>query len=196
MKETQLKKQFSERDLKRMRNIIQKKYNDKTVTSIGYTKAEELREDGDVWEEDGRTWTIKNGIKRNVRKTASLAMPLLCPKCGKPMNHHLDKRMYNIHQMCLSCVVEMEGELKRTGKFNEYERDIMMNNARYAAKTVSNGLDDFLDDLVNGTYVMEDGTIQNWVGNGLDTVQLKQQILEKLQKIKEATETIQDDKTN
>jgi hypothetical protein len=63
-----------------------------------------------------------------------------------------------------------------------------MNNARYAVETVSSGLDHFLDDLVNGTYVMEDGTIQNWVGNGIDTVQLKQQILEKLQKIKEVTE--------
>ena len=189
MKETQLKKEFSERDLKRMRNIIQKKYNDKTVTSVGYTKAEELHEDGDVWEENGRTWTIKNGIKRNVRKTESLAMPLLCPSCNTPMNHHLDKRMYNIHQTCLQCVVEMEGELKRTGKFIEYERNMMMNNARYTAETVSDGLDDFLDDLVNGTYVMEDGTIQNWVGNGIDTVQLKQQILEKLQKIKDITES-------
>jgi hypothetical protein len=36
---------------------------------------------------------------------------------------------------------------------------------------------------------MEDGTIQNWVGNGIDTVQLKQQILEKLQKIKDITES-------
>jgi hypothetical protein len=196
MKETQLKKQFSERDLKRMRNIIQKKYNDKTVTSVGYDKAEIQHEEGDVWEENGRTWTIKNGIKRNVRKTESLAMPLLCPSCSKPMNHHLDKRMYNIHKMCLNCVVEMEGELKRTGKFEEYERNMMMNNARYAVETVSSGLDHFLDDLVNGTYVMEDGTIQSWIGNGLDTVQLKQQILEKLQKIKEATETIQDDKTS
>ena len=196
MKETQLKKQFSERDLKRMRNIIQKKYNDKTITSVGYTKAEIQHEEGDVWEENGRSWTIKNGIKRNVRKTESLAMPLLCPKCGKPMNHHLDKRMYNIHQMCLHCVTEMESELKMKGEYEEYERSMIMNNARYAVETVSSGLDHFLDDLVNGTYVMEDGTIQNWVGNGLDTVQLKQQILDKLQKIKEVTETIQDDKTN
>ena len=48
MKETQLKKQFSERDLKRMRNIIQKKYNDKTITSVGYTKAYIQHEEGDV----------------------------------------------------------------------------------------------------------------------------------------------------
>ena len=189
MKETQLKKQFSERDLKRMRNIIQKKYNDKTVTSVGYTKAEIQHEEGDVWEENGRSWIIKNGIKRNVRKTESLAMPLLCPKCGKPMNHHLDKRMYNIHQMCLSCVTEMESELKMKGEYEEYERNMIMNNARYAVETVSSGLDHFLDDLVNGAYVMEDGTIQNWIGNGLDTVQLKQQILEKLQKIKDITES-------
>jgi len=188
MEQTQLKKEFTERDLQRMRNIIQKKTGDKTMTSVGYSKADEIHNEGDVWEENGRKWTIKNGIKRNVRKIDNVALPLLCPHCSKPMNHHLDKRMYNIHQMCLHCVTEMESELKMKGEYEEYERNMMMNNARYAVETVSNGLDHFLDDLVNGTYVMEDGTIQNWVGNGLDTVQLKQQILEKLQKIKEATE--------
>ena len=35
----------------------------------------------------------------------------------------------------------------------------------------------FLNDLINETYVMEDGTIQNWVGNGLDKQEIKQQIL-------------------
>jgi hypothetical protein len=31
---------------------------------------------------------------------------------------------------------------------------------------------------------MEDGTIQNWVGNGLNKAEIKQQIMDKLQKIK------------
>ena len=189
MKETQLKKQFSERDLKRMRNIIQKKYNDKTITSVGYTKAEIQHEEGDVWEENGRAWTIKNGIKRNVRKTESLAMPLLCPKCGKPMNHHLDKRMYNIHQMCLHCVTEMESELKMKGEYEEYERNMILNNARYTVENIESGLEQFLDDMINESYAMEDGNIQNWSGNGINRTEVKQFILDKLQKIKNITES-------
>jgi len=189
MKETQLKKQFSERDLKRMRNIIQKKYNDKTVTSVGYTKAEIQHEEGDIWEENGRSWTIKNGIKRNVRKVESTAIPLLCPKCSKSMNHHLDIKMYNIHQMCLHCVTDMESDLKMKGEYEEYERNMILNNARYTVSNMESGLDHFLDDMINESYAMEDGTIQNWSGNGVDITEVKQFILDKLQKIKDVTES-------
>jgi len=149
MKETQLKKQFSERDLQRMRNIITKKTGEKTVTSVGYSKAEELHEEGDVWEENGRTWTLKNGIKRNVRKVESAATPLLCPKCSKSMNHRLDIRMYGIHQMCLHCVTDMESDLKMKGEYEEYERNMILNNARYTVENIESGLEQFLDEMIN-----------------------------------------------
>ena len=189
MKETVLKKQFSERDLQRIRNLATKKVHEKTITSVGYTKAEEQHEEGDMWEENGRNWTIKNGIKRTVRKTEGHTVPFLCPNCSKPMNHHFDKKMYAIHQMCLHCVVEMEGELKMQGKYEEYERNMIMRNAQYFAENVSTGLDQFLDDIINASYVTEDGTIQNWVGNGLDKHVLRDQIMEKLNKIKNITQT-------
>jgi hypothetical protein len=35
---------------------------------------------------------------------------------------------------------------------------------------------------------MEDGTIQNWAGNGINREEVKQFILDKLQKIKDVTE--------
>jgi hypothetical protein len=93
--------------------------------------------------------------------------------------------MYNIHQMCLRCTTEMESELKMQGKYEEYERNMINKNAQYLVDNVSSGVDQFLDDLINETYVMEDGTIQNWVGNGLDKVEIKQQIMDKLKKIQE-----------
>jgi hypothetical protein len=184
MQESVLKKQFNERDLQRVRNLAQKKVHDKTITSVGYTKIEEKHIEGDIWEENGRNWTIKNNIKRTISKTNSVAIPLLCPKCSSPIKHHLDKQMYGIHQMCLHCVTEMESELKMQGKYEEYERNIVMNNIKYYADNVSNGLDQFLDDVINETYVTEDGTIQNWVGNGLNKEKIKQQIMDKLQKLK------------
>lgn len=185
MQETTLKKQFTERDLQRIRNLAQKKVNDKTVTSVGYTKAEEQHVEGDVWEENGKTWTIKNGIKRTLRKTDGAAIPLLCPNCHKPMKHDFDKRMYNIHQMCLHCVTEMESELKMQGKYEEYEKEMIRKNAQYFADNIATGVDHFLDDLINETYVMEDGTIQNWVGNGLDKAEVKKQIMDRIQKLKD-----------
>ena len=39
--------------------------------------------------------------------------------------------------------------------------------------------------MINDSYVMEDGTIQSWTGNGIDRVEVKQDILTKLQKLKE-----------
>jgi hypothetical protein len=187
MNETQLKKQFTERDLQRVRNLIQKKEGDKTVVSVGYSKIDETHNEGEIWVDNGRTWTVKNGIKRNVRKVDTIALPLLCPSCSKPLNHHLDKRMYGIHQMCLKCVAKIEDEHRMNGTYEEYERNIILGNAKYFAESAESGLDDFLDDIINESYVMEDGTIQNWVGDGIDKVKIKQEILDKIQKIKDAT---------
>jgi hypothetical protein len=184
MKETQLKKQFTERDLQRIRNLAQKKVHEKTITSVGYTKAEEHHVEGDIWKENGKTWTIKNGIKRTVRKTDNVTVPLLCPNCSKPMKHHLDKKMYGIHQMCLYCVTDMESQLKMNGTYEEYEQNMIKKNAQYFTDNISSGLDQFLDDIINETYITEDGTIQNWVGNGLNKEEAKKQIMDKLQKIR------------
>jgi hypothetical protein len=43
--------------------------------------------------------------------------------------------------------------------------------------------------MINESYAMEDGTIQNWSGNGIDRTEVKQFILDKLQKIKDITES-------
>ena len=61
---------------------------------------------------------------------------------------------------------------------------MILQNAQYFADNVSSGLDQFLDDLINETYVMEDGTIQNWVGNGVNKEEVKKQIMDKIQKLK------------
>ena len=49
MGETLLKKEFSERDVQRLRNIVTKKHGEATGIQIGYLKQEEDRLEGDVW---------------------------------------------------------------------------------------------------------------------------------------------------
>ncbi len=83
MSDNMLKREFKERDVQRMRNIIKKDYTAKTVTQVGYSKAQIEHNEGDVWEENGKKWTIKNGIKQTVTRFDELKkvlnLPLTCP---------------------------------------------------------------------------------------------------------------------
>ena len=68
MKDNVLKKEFKKKDVERLRNLVKGKYGEKTGQSIGYKKEEKFHNEGDVWEENDRTWTIKDGIKQNITK--------------------------------------------------------------------------------------------------------------------------------
>ena len=72
MSESLLKKEFKQEDVQRARNLINKKFGDKTKIQSGYQKAFVKHNEGDIWEESGKTWTIKNGIKQNVTKLDSV----------------------------------------------------------------------------------------------------------------------------
>ena len=67
-KDNVLKKEFQKRDVERLRNLMTGKYGEKTRSGVGFTKADEFYTEGDIWESDGRTWTIKDGIKQNITK--------------------------------------------------------------------------------------------------------------------------------
>ena len=78
-----LNKEFQKRDVERMRNLIQGKYGEKNGTSVGFSAPHKEYKEGETWEKDGRTWTIKDGVGQNVTKLdkAKLVhtMPLFCP---------------------------------------------------------------------------------------------------------------------
>ena len=57
-----LKKEFKRKDVQRARNLITGKTDASTGTQIGYKKETKDYEEGDVWTEGRKTWTIKNGI--------------------------------------------------------------------------------------------------------------------------------------
>jgi len=169
-KETVLKKNFQKRDVERLRNLMTGKYGEKTRSSVGFTNKQEFYNEGDIWESDGRTWTIKNGIKQNVTKLDKAKkehnMPLFCPKCSKLMKR-VDKPYHNVHKYCLDCHARAEDKLKAEGKYEEHYKEI--NN-----KIIDDRVDEFKqyvkDQLSesNDSFVSENGEVENWVGK-LDT---------------------------
>jgi hypothetical protein len=190
MAESKLQREFKERDVQRMRNLITKDYSAKTGTQIGYSKEYVEYKEGDVWEENNKKWTIKNGIKQTISKLDNikkiLQLPLTCPKCEEVMtNHHTNKKMYSLHKMCYSCVIEFETKLKIQGKYEEYERNIIQKGV----ETYIKELEDFMLELsINDSeesFVTEAGDIEKWSGGHIDKENIIKELGEYITSLKE-----------
>lgn len=193
-----LNKEFKRKDVERMRNLIKGKSGESSELQVGYTKSQEQHKEGDIWEEKGKKWTIKDGIKQTytkldeVKKAAIL--PLFCPSCGGIMKKRNDTKMYNIHKMCFDCVIKMEHKLKIEGKYEQYERDMLANNA----EDYINDLESYLLEALNSSndqFISERGEVERWKG-GL----AKEKVTEELKEFfnehkKDIKEYKQNDKT-
>lgn len=188
MSEHNLKKEFSKRDVQRMRNIITGNASSNTGVQIGYSKQQQDYQEGDVWEENGKKWTIKNGIKQTITKHDKLrqlaTMPLSCPTCHKPLkNNDINKKMWNIHHMCLDCVVNMEAKIKLDGKWGEYEKQIMNANKNSMIDDFEASVEEFLK-MQNESYFTEQGDIESWGGGKVNEEEIKN-VKEYIKKLRE-----------
>jgi hypothetical protein len=181
-RETLLKKEFQKRDVQRIRNLLSGKQGEATQTQVGYTTKQIDRNEGDVWEEFGRKWTVRNGIKMSVTKLdrakKAVFTPLLCPSCSKPMKTEHDKRMFTLHKTCFDCVIKMETQLKVEGKYKEYEKGIVKANANFMLDEFVSGFDSFLDSMdSNNGFVTEQGDIEDWHVKALDKQKIREQVM-------------------
>lgn len=181
-----LKKEFVPRDVQRMRNLISGKAGDKTQLQAGWEKSKKNHKDGDIWEEDGRKWTIKNGIKQSVTKLDEIKklviMPISCPECRQLMKlTDLNKKMWGIHSKCFDCVVKMESEIKRLGKWDEYASNIMNRNKNAQLDDLEKALEAWVDEKDN--FVSESGEIETWDGG--DKTAIYKRVKEQVAKLKE-----------
>lgn len=123
--------------------------------------------------------------KLDIVKKA-LQMPLTCPTCHQPMNKgRLDKVMYSIHKQCSDCVIKHETELKRQGKFEEYQQSINKQSVVYHIKEMENIMLELALNQSNESFVTEAGDIEAWKGKGIDNEKLLQDIQEYIQKLKD-----------
>ena len=170
MSDSILNKEFNKKDVKRLRNLMTGKSTDKTGQGVGYSKTDTFYEEGDIWEENDRKWTIKDGIKQNITKLdkakKSIIVPLFCPKCKKVMNKGMDPSYYQATDQCFSCFKLFETRLKATGLWDEWNK-----------KTINGNIDAFIawyKDFVmhaveqsNKSFVTERGDVEQWHG-GVD----------------------------
>ena len=182
-----LKKEFRGADLQRLRNLVQGKMGDKTSVSSGYVKDHVDRKEGEIWEEDSRQWTIKNGIKQNITKLDSakqgVIVPLFCPKCSIAMKPHRDKQWYIINGHCFNCQVDHEHQLRKEGKFEEMQQQATNDHV----DGITKDFEIWFDEMINTkeSFVTEQGDVEKWDGSGKEQLlKQKQEALEYLQSLK------------
>jgi hypothetical protein len=127
--------------------------------------------EGDVWEENKKFWTIKNGIKRTLNKMdharKEFLTPIACPKCGSAMKGQLDSKMWDINKSCFNCLVEVEHEIRKAGKWEEYEKTKVLANASGFMRDLESFLKGYAEESVTKAHVTEDGMIEKWKDDGL-----------------------------
>tara|TARA_R110000851_G_scaffold134084_1_gene269249 strand:- start:345 stop:929 length:585 start_codon:yes stop_codon:yes gene_type:complete len=173
-----LKKEFKEKDVNRIRNLVTKKHGDATQIQVGYQKIRVEYKEGDIWEENEKQWTIQDGIKQTFTKLDDIKRealyPLLCPKCTRPMKTKQDKEMFTVYRNCFSCVIELETKLKVEGKYEDYVKALRLKNAL----AFGNDYKVIMEEVLNTelSFVTEDGDIEKWAGGKVDKVQILKDI--------------------
>lgn len=172
MSDNKLIKEFTKKDVTRLRNLFSGKIGDSTSIQVGYTKKEVEHKEGDIWIENDKEWIIKNGIKQTNTKLDGIKKlfntPLVCPNCGTRMKDKLDSKMYHLHGKCFSCVLSFERELKLNGGYEKYAMDIMLNNAG----TFIGEAREYIEEVKNETfnYYTEAGLKEDWGEHKVNTV--------------------------
>ena len=190
-----LKKEFKRKDVDRARNLLTGKSGASSETQVGYKKKRVDYKEGDVWVENKKTWTIKDGIKQTVSKMDAIKkeifMPLCCPKCSKVMKSQLDKPNYKIHKMCFNCVIDYEGKLKLRGEYDNYIKNLQLKNSLTLIDEFEGHFLNLANQSSNG-YVSEHGEVERWKG-GVDVNKITSEISKKAD---EAREEIKKELTN
>ena len=167
MSDNALKKEFRPSDVERIRNLVNKDYTSKTKYQSGYNRQSTRHEEGDIWEENGKQWTIKNGLKQNITKLdkakKAVHVPLACPKCSGSMSHHLSKKIYTVNKMCFNCFIDYEAELKRNGQYENYLIHARKGNIEFFIAQLEQELQDMLN--AEDSFVTEQGDVETWKVN-------------------------------
>ena len=169
-------------NIKAVKQMLDGTHKFQTKKTIGFSDAKQKakknkkRNVGDIWDEEinGIMYTIeqKNGFRVKKPKNSVMSevreylnsYPNCQKECCKTSYNHLDKKMQKIHGMCYDCVIDMEHELKKQGKYEEYERKKITENAlawlKRAEQDVEHLKQVYTEDYT--TVAGADGQLETW----------------------------------
>ena len=195
-------------NIKAVQQMLDGTHKFQTKKTVGFSDADstakrnERHEVGDVWEEtdpiSGITYVIEQREGFRIRKTKNTDVLQQVrdeirsfPNCRKETctcsgKHPLDLKMRSVHGMCFDCTIEMEHDLKKSGKYSEYEQNKIRENALAWLKSAERDVE-----LLRETYTTAakfvsngDGATETWTAK-MTPEEFDQTIQEQFNKFKE-----------
>lgn len=162
-----------------IKQMISGTHRTQTKTVTGYEKEIVNRKEGDIWTDDNNHTWIKTSYGRasynpsmaNIRKYLNTARN--CPEIKKNENYickfgkkSLDKKYNNIHGMCMDCSIAYEQKLRMEGKWEEYQKSKIKENALSWLLEAEQEVEEMIKSLrETPEFVNENGTIDKFVPN-------------------------------
>lgn len=169
------------------------KWADRIQVSMHYAPTV-IRQEGERWEENGKTYEMKDGIKQAVSWAQSARMPWWCPRCSKAMSHRFDRKFYYLRGWCYNCNIDVEGQMRLDGTYEKFEKQIMRANEVAFLKDKIEGHLTYIREFKEPTVYFEDGryeviaTIDQFQGTFDELLADVEFMLQRLEVIKQEEE--------
>ena len=173
-----------------VKKLLAGEHDSQNRVQVGYggEKSEdtETRKVGDKWfDSDGNEWEQKNGYKVKLGKQWQqelheyLTQFKNCPKetCTCSMPKRLDEKMRRIHGMCFDCVIDMEHKIRLEGKWDEYEKRKVKENALAWLTEAERDKNVVAEELSKLDFANSFGDAEKW-----NVPVTKEELLEKIEK--------------
>ena len=172
-----------------VKKLLHGQHESQTKVQVGFVEDKkensQSREIGDKWfDEDGNEWEQKNGYKVKLGKEWQQELHDYlnsfpnCPRetctCGMPKR--LDEKMRRIHGMCFDCVVSMEHKIRIEGKWEEYEKTKLKENAMAWLKEAERDKNLIVEEFSRLEFTNDFGDNEKW-----KTPFNKEEMLEKIE---------------
>lgn len=142
-------------------------------SQIGWTKSEEKRNVGDVWEdkyykyEKKNGYTIKTGKNhealQEIRNYLNLKKECTNPSCKKVKKTKTDEKLIQKTGYCVDCLAEIEHNFRGAEIWKEYEDFRIYTRMIVEGKIKLDELRHSLNDVKPFyEFINEDGTIEKW----------------------------------
>lgn len=161
------------RNIQAVKQMIAGTHKFQTKTSVSFAdvkKPEPDRQVGDTWtDEEGNTWEqrqgykIKKGVFDQLRQELNSFPNCRKETCTCKTPSRADYKMRTYHGMCLDCVVDMEHELKLEGRYAEYEKTKMKQNAMGWLRDSEQEVEELKFAIKKAPeFVTVDGNVNTW----------------------------------
>lgn len=168
------------KNARRIKNILDGNITSGVSVGVGYEKKEIIHDEGDIWEENGKEFILKNGIKRSYSKLSNIRkkfiLPFTCPKCGKTMKETIqNKKIYDKFGYCFDCLIEQDTKNIIDGSFQQKEKKFIKENQVAYIGDLKQKIVDFIDKIDSKHFITEFGDVEDWT-KGQDKEELKKQL--------------------